>query len=135
MLFNLDILRFRIGALNAEKVHDSALEYGEAGEPEKENVPHSNKGTRLDDLGAFKEKILVIIILDHHDHVRDHANGLQEVHAETNGTDNVALVRLDDHMLFRVQLFFRIVITNIIFSFSSRLFTITIALFLINTDG
>lgn len=106
MLFDLHILGLGVGALDAEKVVDSALENGQGGEPKEENVPHANKSTRLDNLGTSEHAILVIVVLDHHDHICNHANRLHHVKPETDIADEIALVCLDHHMFFRAYLLF-----------------------------
>lgn len=88
-----------IRAADAEKVHQTRLEDSKAREPDKENVPHANEGGALDHLEATEEDIVVIVIIHNHDHVSNHAQGLQNVKHEAKHANVVTLVSLDDHAI------------------------------------
>lgn len=101
-------MRFSITALDPEKVHDTASENGETGKPKEEDVPHSDKGTGLHDLGTTEQNIVMIVISREHHHISDVAERLQNVNPETEHADHVSLVRLDHHAFFWFEGFQRV---------------------------
>ena len=97
MVFDLDIIGFGVGASDSEKIHQSVLEDGKACKPDKENIPHANKGRTLNDLETAEKNVIIVVIIHNHDHISNHAQCLQNVKDEAKEANIVDLVSLDDH--------------------------------------
>lgn len=99
VIFDLNIIGFSVGASDSEKIHQPVLEDGKTCKPEKEDIPHANKGGALNNLGATKENVVIIVVIHDHDHVSNHAQGLQDIENKAKHANVVTLVSLNDHTI------------------------------------